>query len=718
MNKWIIVLVACAAAAGAAVFVLSPKTSEDGGSSETSMPVISESKVTPSEVLSYVPADTVFYFGGTNSKELAEFMQGSKILGSTPSQIAVMEEAMSSMAEGGDKTALFFKSLYSNLIENTDGSFAEVVDFYGGSMIGSYAFYADGIVPVLRMPINDATKLFAQLDKVSAESGLTPEAKVFEGKNLKMWTLNEDPAVEKQVKLIVADLGEMVVVTLMAGNDSDDALKKRLGFVKPEKSLADSGEIKQLQTQYKYTNDFIFSVNIVRIAQGFLDPENSEFGKGLLHYFSEPGEGLDIDLTPECKADYANIFAKVPRIVGGYSKLDVNGNRLEMDFETLSEIKNPVVTQELMKIRGHIPEHALSAQGKLFNFGFGINADTFVPAATSLWNAFISAEFTCDNLIQAQDGARQANPAMAGMFLGMVQGLKGIGASVFDLEMDMQTMMPSKVSAMVSATAENPQTIAAMASMVPFLAGLQIPADGSAVDLALPMLPPSVSLKAAIKGKQIVIYTEGSEAQLEGLASEGTEGNGLYSFGLDYRKFSSMTDNLVKLGGDAAAAQGKVQNCASKEELKEMLKMLNMDFSVIIDITEKGNVMKMTGSMDKFENPKPNIAGTFNVDTFDEQCQWVELGVNQLRADGTGSYQEKSSDGECILYSSNFTWKKKGPRIVFSITDAKERDTCSGQWQAGDAMEQTCYLFGPESNGFKCLYDPGEDPTAQRYTQS
>lgn len=712
MNKWI-AIIAALVIAGGAYMVLTPKDASEstGGGIRAD--------VSNQQLLEYVPADTVYYFGGVNSKEVAEFMHNYKVVGMTPSQTAVWLELLNKQSEQGSKIASQLLYLFNAVIDNTDGTLADVAQYFGTDPSGSFAFYSDGIVPVLRIPVVDSVKFFGRLDEATNSSGVSFSEANLDEVTVKYWTVTEAQA-EPVVKLAIAEMGNTLVMSFVSDKDDDAVVKQRLGIVKPAQSLAGSGEIRDLQKKYQYSDDMVFIVNFLRLAEGFFDSANSSFGKSLMHYLgTEKSEALSSELSDACKADYLSIVKKVPRLVGGYRELDIRDKKMNIAMHSVLEVKNTKVLNELTKLRGHVPLHTQSSKDKMLAMGVGLNLDNAVPAMMAIWNDFISAEFTCEQLVEAQDNARQKNPAMAGMVLGMVQGLKGLGFSLYGLELDTATMQAKTVSALFSAAAEDPQTLAAMAGMMPMLQGISIPDDGSEVDIPLPMLPANIQIKAAIKGKHLVVYTgDAAKQDLDKMKNEGIEENGLIGFALDYRKLGQAMDEMMALGSIADPSMAlNPQSCDANLEIREAFAAMQVDFSMLTDVQPEGFVTTGAGSMDQYRWIDPEMVGEYKIETPDYTCQWQDIGVDKMRADGTGVFEQKDPDGECVIYSSNYTWKKTGMRLWIETQDGKSRDHCDAEWKDEKPEQQNCFIFAATKSGFQCKFDPLNDPATLRYTR-
>lgn len=539
-----------------------------------------------SEMLRYVPADTVYYFGGESAEDVAKFMMDMPLSASTPSQANQMKEMFALFTDGDSPEIKFVSFFISKFSNYSSSNLSAVMELTGMSAVGPFALYSHGVVPVLRVKLVNTEVMDELIEDAVKESGWQYQKEIIDGTLLRLWPLGK-PKNEKQIFLGATIVDSIFTLSLVIDGDSEQLKKERFGFVEAKQSLAMTQELDALKTRYGLSNDMLGFLHFERIAQGFLDANKNAFGQDLARYL--PNDLPKISAA--CKVDYNRIVATTPRFVAGYDQLDVIKNRLEMSFKTIFEIKNEKVTNELKKIQGHIPAHALNSENALVNIGFGLNVDNTTPAITALWNDLINTEYSCPEIIAFQEQIKQNNPAMLAMFLGMAQGVQGMGLSVYDFAWNGTDNMPSEVSALFSIATAKPEMLSGMLQMVPVAGGITIANDGSATDIALPMLPPGINVKAAIKGNYLVVFTdEKSAAIAEAMTNESLDENGLSSFGLNYRKLSSVLAKDFNFSGS---------NCAMQQEMLEVFSQLPMDMTMIMAIDDNGVTLSTKGVIDK-----------------------------------------------------------------------------------------------------------------------
>lgn len=699
MTKWI--LIAALALGGVIIWKFAPLT---GGGADKN------------DLLATIPADTAFYIGGNSSKELAEFMQDYSIIPTTPTQMAQWKQMLEGISGSESPAAKFFASLQRQISE-TDGSTLAALEKTGGlANTGNYAFYLHGVVPVLRANLSDPAAFDAFIEKAVADSNFTYTEATLGAAKTRVWRVTDaDEAL--QVDLAVAVDGTDLAITFFVGADDDTIKLARIGQTKLTNSLASSGDVAAIQTQYGFNDAMVTFIHFERIVQGILKPESNSFGQDLQRYLPEDAKaGLASEVTEACRTDYLSLAASMPRLVSGYSSLDVKGNSLYSAGDFILELSNESVKTELGKMRGHLPQHTLDASNKLMSISAGLDMDQLVPAITALWNQFTQAPYSCEALVEMQNKAKETSPAMLAMAMGMAQGVKGLGISFYDFKVD-EMMMPSSMSFLASIATENPTTLAALTSMIPVpgLNELVIPADGTPVVVPVPMMPPSIEVKAAIKGKHLVVYSgTQAEAEVAKIENEALTPNGLYGIGLNYRRFGELLD----LQSKGMFAQGGSGGCIAQQEMKHLMQNLKMDFAVSFDVNNKGLLGHAEANMDKPATTAINVPGEYQLAYLNDMCGWDTAGVETIKADGTGSVSEKAAEGNCNTYESAYKWTQTGSVLTMVASTDRYRENCDSEWEDNETSTYECHVLNVSDTGFQCLFDPGsEDASIYSYTR-
>ena len=668
--------------------------------------------------LAYVSADTAYYFGGTSTDAMADFAQDYPIMPTSPSQSKVWEtllESATSDQESSPKLR-FFTHLMNKYNDFSEGTMGELAAFSGISLTGSFAFYSDGIMPVLRMDVANEDVFNALIEDAVQSSEWQYEWQDLGAFKARTWKLTANDK-EDEAYLAISNHQGNVVITIVTNKDDLMAKQRRFGIVKPEMSLATSSTVKDLKSRYSYTDDMIGFIQFDQIAQAILSPESNSLGRDLLTYLPQNQFGqFQGNITAECRVEYGQLADSMPRLVMGYQSLNVNNSGMEFDMHSALELTNTDVVTELQQMQGHLPLHSTMSRDKVFAFGLGVNADNIGPAVTALWTQFTNVEYNCRELQLVQDMARAQNPAMLGMMTAMAQGVQGVGVSLFDITMSDDNPMPGNIDVIASIATENPTTLLNMAKMLPFFADLTLSDDGTPAVLNLPMLPPSIEFKAAIKGKHLVVFSgEESTKVANEQTSESIEANGLMSMAFNYRKIGDLiTSNTFN---SLSSNMGGVDACMQQYEMAHMFNSLQMDMSMVTSVEMDGIVTKYAGSMDKPVAKSSQLVGKYRVEYMDENCEWAGTTIDEIKADGTGYYESKSDNNSCNLYESKYSWVKKGNTLELEATD-QIREACDQEFNEATQETYTCHLINVEANSFQCLFDPATDyTTLSRYTR-
>ncbi len=690
--KWTLSGLAIVLLAGAAYFFTQQKTS-----SNDSLEAI-------------VPADTLYFFSATTTDELAQFMANYYIGGTPGGQAKLLHMGITATADSDSPAVLFVHELLNNYAQKYDGTISSLSRYLGTADTGKTVFYSHGIVPVLKLPLADAQQLNATIDAASAKSGLQYRTETIANKEIKLWALGTAAEPMHVSLALLMDKG-YATITLLRDEDSNQQKQERLGLSKPKRSLADTNEIDQIQKQYGLTDTITGFLHIERLVAAVLEPEKSSMGREiekLMGNFSPESDHQKP--SAECVQEYLSIAKAVPRMILGYDRLEIQGDQVDMSSRMIVEIKNDSVTKELLRIRGHLSSHALSPDNKIFGLAYGVNLDELTPALTALWTDFTQKPFKCEQLVQLQEQAKQTNPMMLGMFLGMAQGIKGVAFSLYDIQFD-ESPIPSSLSALLSIAAENPAAVAGLTAMAPLpeLAELQLPGDGTPVALPIPMMPLDIEVFAAIKGKHIVVYM-GKEAETDAnkLTGEALTPNGEWGMTFNYNKLAEIIQQ-VKMP-QLPGLTGTLDGCVSQMEFVESMSQLTGTVNMGTDFTTQGWELSVSGVMGKPQFHSHPISGRYQTELMDESCQWQTSAIEEFTEDGRAVLHQKDFSDQCDIHTLSSQWSQNGATLNLEDKSEALRATCSDE-----LITQTlhgtrlCFMSNVTETEFVCHFNPVSD---------
>lgn len=417
------------------------------------------------------------------------------------------------------------------------------------------AVYGLGLVPVVRVSLGDPEAfqaLVARMEKASGET-LPPVALpgVAAG-----WRI---VFPEAPLEGVVAIADSHLVLTLAPAGD-DAALRILLGLDRPQRSIADSGALQALNRREGFTAWGSGFVDTARLFAQFRTPATP-----LESAFLTALEMEKPMLPASCDADVARVAQAVPRLVAGYTRMDVQ------QMETLIRIEtSPDLAKQLLTLRAPMPGLA-GAKDALGTLGLALKVSA-LPALGNQWgSATTAAPWTCPALEWMNEAAAQArtglnNPALyaAGPVVNSL--LVALDRFSFDLA----TQQPSDLVARLVIGSDNPASLIATArSFVPQLAGLTLEPGAPPQVVPAELLMDTINqpmFVAMDKGALALAIGEGEDDHLPGYLRADNSSQPL--FFLRYR--GVLMGEVARLIREAAQSMPD----ATREELVSSAQMI------------------------------------------------------------------------------------------------------------------------------------------------
>lgn len=333
------------------------------------------------------------------------------------------------------------------------------------------AIYGLGIVPVARVTLADPAAFRAAVARLETNSGNTLATLQLEGIDAG-WRF---PIPETPIQSVIALQGNHLIVTL-APLDDAAALRQLLGIERPERSLADSGELQRMNKAEGFSGYGSGYVDTARLLAVFRTPATA-----LETAFLSQFEVEKPMLPAECEADVNLIVASFPRIITGYTRLD------ETRVEAMGRIElSPAIAQDLMTLNAPTPGLAATADAQVV-LSVAFKAAALPALANKYAAATTKAPWTCPALIALNDATTEArdslnNPAFyaAGpMANSLLLALDRFALNLADEELE-------DISGQVVIGSENAAGLIAMArNFVPQLASFDLQAGAAPKQLEL-----------------------------------------------------------------------------------------------------------------------------------------------------------------------------------------------------------------------------------------
>ena len=651
----------------------------------------------------YVPADTVLYAGGHATPAVLaqlDYLYAQPDLEFDAETIAQEIEAGSGYAP--------LQRFGAAVVRNLFAPGSDMVDVYarlGLSMSGNQELFLDGLVPVLHIAAEEGERFVNFWALQARSAGLPVAEKSIAGHDYLSIQLTPPNEAEK-IDLVVTQRGDTAVLSFITPFDSAGELAQRLRIATPPESLKSSGSLASLKQRYGFTNDFNLILDIQRLAEGFLNTDSSRMAtdiEALSALLQEPSPADS--LTQVCREEYARIAGWTPRIVGGYTSVETEPE-LRVASRSVVEIKTGDSLQKLNLLNGHVPQHVADFDNQLLGFGLGLDMDQLLPVTVQLWNEFTQATFACAEIRQVQQEMLQNNPALMGLVTGMAQGVKGVGVSLYELEFGTALAPIKQLDLLFSVATQNPALLASLAAGSPAAAYGQIPLDGSSATVDLSEIQPGLTAEVAVKGQYITLSTGArSTAAANTLRNEGLEPNGLMQMSLNYPAFGDLVASFPVDELQSGAGSDETSLCVERTRLANLLRQTPLRAGYSMGITSEGID---TTTLFALASPEPTAVvdpiGRYQVYDHTYSCdQGERIGVETIRADGTGSYSETDARGSCELYQLEYRWSQADNQLLLEGESSRGRDDCTAPWEEYGAYNASCALVA-EAEGFTCLY--------------
>ena len=492
----------------------------------------------PQELLQYIPADTPYVMAFTRplpddlldkiEPALDETLAAYRSL----MELAV-EDTVARMAEeeGRLEEAERLEAFMAEAMPllSTDG-----LKNAGLDRDSLFAFYGDGLLPVVRLALSDGEKFAATLARLEEAAGEALLVAEIDNVPYRYWDF------EGKARLVIATPGDDAIITVVPTAFDDTRLAQTLGVKRPRESLATSKELSRIAKQYDFTDHWVSFFDMERIAASFLgDPSglNTEL-LDLINF-----DASEIDAT--CRAEFAGLAAIAPRTVLGYTSV----NDEHIDTRMVVELRDDIAAG-LATLPAAVPGLGMDPGG-LFSFGFSLDPMALREFYEARLDAMEADPFECEQLAELQASTAKGRQALAQPIPPVVYNFRGIFANVIDVAgFDMAAKRPPEsLDATILFAMENAQDVVNMAALMnPQIAALNLLPDGEARMLDLPELGEFAgkAFAALANGGLAVALGESAEQEAEAALKAGVSSpQPVMSLSLDAKRYYDFVGESV-----------------------------------------------------------------------------------------------------------------------------------------------------------------------------
>jgi hypothetical protein len=421
--------------------------------------------------LAFVPADTPYVFANLETWPSDVIEKWSTLMAPVQAgyreSLERMRVEVAKMAKDGEEDTARKTLAVMELFE--DKFSLQGWRDVGFASTGRVAWYGVGLVPVLRMEVDDADKLRAFIARI--EAALEMPFPVADLDGTPYWRFAPDP--DQPYALVMAIVGPHFVLSIDPG-PKVASLSAIMGLTPPATSLVDSGELLEVNRANGYGPYGTMLFDSRRLATALFGSGTEE--TWFTSIMAEEGKPL----APECRSEYLAMAGTVPRIVSGYTAFDTRN----LDSGLVMELR-PDLASGLLPIAAPVPGLGTGGGTVPFEFGFGLKLDKLAEFLQARASAITAEPYTCEHLAGLNEGASQMGTQAAGLYMaaGWFTGMRMV---LTDLTWSEEATSPERVDGAMVIASPNPVGLVGMLKgFVPQLATLQIEPGGEPQPLAL-----------------------------------------------------------------------------------------------------------------------------------------------------------------------------------------------------------------------------------------
>jgi hypothetical protein len=506
----------------------------------TEEPEIASPLTDTSGLLRYVPADTPYVFG-TVAPPPDEFMDAMepKVDRLLAAYSEILRVVASEVQAGDGEDSEEAKQIGAVVDELRSLMSLEGLREAGVTRDSTVILYGNGLLPVLRVTLSDASLFDDAISRIEAKAG----------EQLPLAEVDGNPyryVEDEGVRVVIATIGDEFVLTVAPESLDDAALARLLGLTLPAQSIADSGKLRDIANEYGYLHEYVGLVDTVRLADTFID-EPDGLDALLLDVMDYDAGSLD----DVCKAELRSLAEIAPRVVAGYEEVSPEMIR----STTVVELRDDIAG-EFTGFVATVPGLGRIYDG-LFSLGMSLNAEAIRAFFDTHVAALREDPWECEHLADLQDGlfaasdkalAQPVPPVLYDFhgFLAVVEDMQG-----FDLA---RKQAPESIEASFLLAIDNAQGLLAMGqAMIPQLAEMTIEPDGKAHRFELPEEESGVeSAWVALTDSAIAVsVSEDGETVLPAmLQAEGATPSPFMSVGLDGARYYALLGEAMREDDD------------------------------------------------------------------------------------------------------------------------------------------------------------------------
>jgi hypothetical protein len=436
--------------------------------------------------------------------------------------------------------------------------------------------YGNGLLPVARVDLTDGDLFEEALARLETEAGEKLPVAEIGGHSVRYFEADK-------VKILLGVIDGQAVFSVAPVSFDDAQLGVLLGLELPKNSVADTGALQKIAEDYGFTNHYVGYIDVKAIAERFVG-EASGLDAELIALMESDAP----DLSDVCRAEIRSVAGIAPRMVLGYTDVDVD----KLDTVMVIELRDDIA-KGMQTLSSTVPGLG-GDKGGLMSFGMSIDMQAARAFVEARLDAMEAEPFECEYFADLQAGVADGRQALRQPVPPMVYDFRGFLAVIDDIEgLDIASQTPpTAVDGSFLLAMDNAQALVSMGAMFsPELASLNLQADGKPVPLDLPQMQAmGVTAFAAMNDDALAISVgEGAESELgDVLGADAGDPSPFVSFSMDAARYYGFVGEAMSVADSDDEDVPTAEMQAAMQEVMEAIADVYDRMSVDVSFTKRG----------------------------------------------------------------------------------------------------------------------------------
>lgn len=423
--------------------------------------------------LAFVPADTPYVVA--NLDVLGDATRSALLAQADlqqPSQAAQMESFAARIQARDPDAAKLVRAFAAEYQKQPLETFASS---NGINLKGYFAFYGEGMAPVLRVDLSNPQAFQAFVGRLETAYG-----KKLDSASIGALHYQRQVFPASGTQLILAVIGKQMVAALLPADASTPLLRQTLGLDRPAKSVQDSDRLTDLAKHKGYAKWLVGTLDLTRalpMAVSGSDPLIAAIEHARASAESaktgEPIANL-LQTSPACAPEASRIATRVPSLSFGYTKLDAKHQDIRFDAALA-----PDITKAFSGLKVALPGLGGGDHAAPFDLSLALPMVAIRTFWSTQADAVKAKPFACPMLVELNGVFAKLGELMPKTAIPPFGNLSGLRLAVDTLGADQTSSLPNFSGRIVFGTSDPAGLIAASQLMLPSLAGFKPAADGA-----------------------------------------------------------------------------------------------------------------------------------------------------------------------------------------------------------------------------------------------